>query len=68
MNRRNKLVIVLGMPVAVALWLIGWVHYYFSSTSITRTRQTQIARPKQAKQKESELQFIVLTPKQQHAK
>ena len=62
MPRRSRLVTVLVMPVAVFLWSIGWVFYWFSSKNVKPIqKETHVQR------QESELEFTVMMPEQQYA-
>jgi hypothetical protein len=62
MHRRNRFVAVLVMPVAVILWAVGWVFYWFGSKSVKPIpEETPVQR------QESELQFTVIMPEQQYA-
>jgi flagellar basal body-associated protein FliL len=63
MHKRNRLTVLLTLPVVVFLWVIGWSLYWIGSKS---REVDQKKKRKSFSLKESSI--AVLTPEQEYAK
>jgi|WetSurMetagenome_2_1015567.scaffolds.fasta_scaffold252655_1 hypothetical protein len=64
---RGKLVTALLLPVAVILWSIGWIFYWFGSRTAKPIQERPPTKMRETEAIENELQFQVVSPEPQYA-